>query len=587
MPNKFLPFCGLFLFFLIASAQSTTDFSLPSSNSFNTETFLAVDEAYQTDIIPSNHNEQISVLWHIQPKHYLYHHGFKIEWLNASSQGLLDKKTLQADNGLKKDDPYFGEVIVYYNGVTLDLPLALNDEPLYLKAVSQGCADAGLCYPPYSVYFSIQPDGSYQTIDKVAFDAQKAPADLTTESAKQPGISLITLLTILLGAFLGGLILNLMPCVLPILGLKAFQLTQQNTGSHKKEGLAYMLGVVLSFTLIAAVMIGLRSAGDQVGWGFQLQNSWFIISLVYLFFILGLSLSGFFHIGANLMGAGQGLTEKGGTKGSFFTGVLAVIVASPCTAPFMGGALGFAATQPPSIALLVFVFLGLGMALPLTLISFIPKLRNCLPKPGAWMERLKEFFAFPLYLTGIWLLWVLGKQAGMDAMIIAVAGCVFIALSIWLYQHFKSVGKSFALLSLAVVLLSILYIPFQQNVAKNPAHVDFTPSSLTALRNQGQGVFVDITADWCITCKANEVTTLNTKTIQQAFKDANIVYMIADWTNKNAEITTFLNQHGRNGVPLYLFYPPTPNSEPIILPQILTKSIVLKAIALTTSESPK
>ncbi|MCY4044608.1 MAG: protein-disulfide reductase DsbD [Cellvibrionales bacterium] len=570
----YLFFSLLLLFSLLTQATNLTDLS-PTNDPFaKQQAFLAVDEAYHLNIIQSNDKGNISLLWQAKPAHYLYRHGFKVEWIDPDTNSLhhLNHKDLLLPKGKKMEDPYFGEVTAYYDTVEIPLPIKLTDKPIFLKASSQGCADAGLCYPIYSLYLKIEPNGEFVFIDDDAYQAANGQETKQTTGEQTQH----SLLTFLFFAFLGGLILNLMPCVLPVLGLKAFQLSTH--GQARSEGIAYLAGVILSFVLIASVMLGLRGAGHQIGWGFQLQQPGFILALVYLFFVLGLSLSGFFHLGARLMGIGQDYSSQKGVSGSFFTGVLAVIVASPCTAPFMGVALGAASTQPWYIAISVFVALGIGMALPLTIISFFPALSKLLPKPGAWMERLKEFFAFPLYFTAIWLLWVLGKQAGIDAVIMACIGCVLIVFTLWLMQSNGKLSRFLAILSLIAVLGSFATLSWLNNRASTVEFVAFDKNRLHELTANHTPVFLEFTADWCITCKTNEATTLHTIEIQSAFKEAGIIYMVGDWTNEDPKITAFLNQHGRNGVPLYLFYSGKEGETPHILPQLLTKSIVLDAI---------
>ena len=388
------------------------------------------------------------------------------------------------------------------------------------------------------------------------------------------------LLLVLLAAFAGGLILNLMPCVLPVLSIKVMQLARQHdAASARRQGLAYMAGVVLSFLAIAMAMLAIRSSGHAVGWGFQLQNPLFVAALVYLFFILALSMSGFVAFGQRWMGAGQSLTERGGMQGAFFTGVLAVVVASPCTAPFMGGALGYAVTEPVIVGLAIFAALGLGMSLPIALVSFIPAASRLLPKPGLWMERLKQFFAFPLYATAVWLLWVLGNQTSTGAMAVMLLGFLALTMGFWCFKSQKAFSRVMGVIGLLLALMAPFSAQLQmRGEMADEETVAFTREALDELRQQGVPVFIDLTADWGITCIANEQATLNTADVRQAFKDAGIVYMVGDWTYPNAEITALLSEYHRSGIPLYLLYPAEPNAPAIILPQVLSKAIILDAI---------
>ena len=332
--------------------------------------------------------------------------------------------------GLSRNDEYFGEVEVYYHSADITLTLQRNTQRATLSATSQGCADAGLCYPPNKQYYEV--DFTAGTVVPV-----KPPE---TEAASQPPPAPEThgsgaLLYMLALAFMGGAILNLMPCVFPILSLKVLSFARSTDHDRHLHSWVYAAGVIASFVLVAALLIALQQAGSAIGWGFQLQSPGFVIALAYLFIAMGLSLSGVVEMGSNLMNTGSGLANRGGLSGSFFTGVLAVVVASPCTAPFMGTALGFAASQPPQIGLLVFAALGAGMAAPLLLFSYSGAARALMPKPGVWMETLKQLLAFPLYGTAIWLLWVAGRQTGVNTMTAALSGALMLALGLWLWNH--------------------------------------------------------------------------------------------------------------------------------------------------------
>jgi thiol:disulfide interchange protein DsbD len=286
------------------------------------------------------------------------------------------------------------------------------------------------------------------------------------------------------------------------------------------------------------------------------------------------------------MNTGSGLASRGGLSGSFFTGVLAVVVASPCTAPFMGTALGFAVSQPPQFALLIFAALGAGMAAPLLLFSYSGAARALLPKPGAWMETLKQLLAFPLYATAIWLLWVAGRQTGVNTMAAALSGALLLALGLWLW-HRNWWRRALALACLvgAISLGSLRGLDASGGGTELAAgEVAWSEEKVAALRSAGQPVFVDVTADWCITCMANESAVLHTDDIRQAFADHNVAYMVADWTNQDDAITALLRRHERNGIPLYLMYAANSTNAPLVLPQILTKKTVLEA--LTSVSNP-
>ncbi len=538
--------------------------------------FLPVEQAYRL-ITEFDAPGELRLFWEIEDAYYLYRHGFQVE-LSANGESLGSE--LIIPKGLEKDDEYFGRVEVYYNYADLSLKGIPENTKLSLTVTSQGCADAGLCYPPHSEYFQL--DGQQLSVTKVEKTDIQTSNQPTTEASNSGG----SLLYMLLLAMIGGAILNLMPCVFPVLSLKVLAFANDKNHSQATHGAVYAAGVVISFVAVAAVLVSLQAAGEAIGWGFHLQSPWFVAALAYLFFVMGLSLSGFIELGGSLMNVGSNLAQKSGYGGSFFTGVLATVVASPCTAPFMGTALGYAVTQPTHIALLVFAALGVGMALPVLILSCSPKLLNKIPKPGAWMETLKQLLAFPLYATAVWLSWVVGKQAGVNGMALLLMGCVLITLALWLWSDKlwqRVVSASCAALAIAI-LTSPLMKPASSVAQNNGEWQVYSPQTLADLRSQGTPVFLNITADWCITCLANEEVTLSTDEVEQAMKAAGVVYMKGDWTNRDPIITALLKDYGRTGIPLYVAYPPDPQKPGTVLPQILTNAIVidaLQAIALS------
>lgn len=379
-----------------------------------------------------------------------------------------------------------------------------------------------------------------------------------------------------------------MPCVLPVLSLKTLALVKK-TGKERahtaKYGIAYTLGILVTFALIAAILISLQKAGQSIGWGFQMQSPAFVGFLIFLLFVVGLNLSGLFELPVLLGGVGNNLANEDSLRGSFFTGVLATMVATPCTAPFMASAVGAALTLPAWAAMLTFLSLGFGLALPFLLVSIFPSLLHFLPKPGAWMEKFKEFLAFPMYAAVLWLLWVLGMQVGIDGVTHILSGLLLIVFMIWL-QH--AVGECsishrlFTIFAVITMLGAILYyleksekVKTEQTIA---AEIPYSASTLAQLRAEGKAVYVDATAAWCITCQLNKRVALDTEKTKKAFKDNNITLMIADWTNQNPEITEFLKGFGFNGVPLNVFYP-AGGGEPVVMPQILSEQIVLDVIS--------
>lgn len=540
-----------------------------TATAFSQPEFLPVEEAYQL-AVEAEPSGALRLYWRIADTYYLYQHAFEFSLQSAGESSPLD---VQLPEALERHDEFFGDVRVYYRDADVRLQAAEAPEYARLTVKSQGCADAGLCYPPRTEMFDI--DFASGSVSPVALPARLAPA-----VAKEPANSALgSLPYMMLLAFLGGTILNLMPCVFPILSLKVLGFASSASHERLRHSWLYSAGVVLSFLAVATVLILLQRTGQAIGWGFQLQSPGFVIALAYLFLIMGLSLSGMLQLGGGLMNIGSGLAGRQGDSGSFFTGVLAVVVASPCTAPFMGTALGFAITQPAAVALAVFFALGAGMAAPLLLLGYSARARNWLPRPGPWMETLKQLLAFPLYGSAIWLLWVAGRQTGVDTMAAALTGALLLALGLWLWQGaLWRRGLALSCLVLAV-MLGLWRSPMEVGSARAAnAELAWSAATVADLRRGGQPVFVDVTADWCITCIANERAVLHTADMRSAFAERGVAYLIADWTNYDADIAGFLREHGRTGIPLYVLYPADPAAEPLILPQILTKGTVLKAL---------
>lgn len=326
-----------------------------------------------------------------------------------------------------------------------------------------------------------------------------------------------------------------------------------------------------------------QSFGAAVGWGFQLQNPYVILGLGVLMFLIGLNLTGFFEITVNVGGAGASLTRGEGYSASFFTGVLATILATPCTAPFMAGAIGYALTQPVVQAIFVFLFMGLGLALPYLMLTLFPALRAALPRPGAWMERFRQFLAFPMFLTAAWLVWVLGQQAGMDAVFLSLAMFVGLAWIIWLKDSQKKLwSRGFSLLIVAVLLFSLYKLPTAP-MAAVPGEITYTQAGLDNLLAGNDPVLVNMTAAWCITCKVNERVVLKSDTAHELFEARHITLVTGDWTRYDEAITAYLEQFQRRGVPLYVYYGPRDAESgerpaPKILPQLLTPQILRDAL---------
>lgn len=392
-----------------------------------------------------------------------------------------------------------------------------------------------------------------------------------------PALSLGAMLAALGFAFLGGLILNIMPCVLPVLSVKALSLAGgAHNGGARRDGILYLAGVLATFLALAGLLIALRGAGQAVGWGFQLQTPWVTAALALLFFAIGLNLLGVFQIGGSLQNAGGDLTRRGGAVGAFFTGALAVVAATPCTAPFMAGAIGAALTQSAGATLLIFAALALGFALPLTALHLAPGLQRIIPKPGAWMERAKNVLAFPMFAAAVWLAWVLTEQTGA----MGVLGLLSIAAALAFFVFVARWGRVWCAVGLIALAITGVFAWKPLNGAP-PARAlteeAWSPARVTELRAQGKAVFVDFTAAWCVTCKVNEATTLRSTAVRNAFRRHDVAYLVGDWTNRDADIAAALAEHGRAGVPLYLYYPPG-DGAPVVLPQILSEAVVLQAI---------
>jgi thiol:disulfide interchange protein/DsbC/DsbD-like thiol-disulfide interchange protein len=423
----------------------------------------------------------------------------------------------------------------------------------------------------------------HPTVSASSAQQAKNPAVLAPAGGEDLG-----LVTLLAFAFLGGLILNLMPCVFPILALKATSiasLSGHDRGKVRAHAASYTLGVLAAFAALAGLLLALRSAGVVVGWGFQYQSPAFVAAMVWLLLAVGLNLSGVFELSGRFSGAGQNLTMLGGHAGSFFTGFLAVLVATPCTAPFMGAAVAAAVSAPPPIMMLIFLAMGLGLAAPYGLFGLVPSAARLLPKPGRWMQVMKQVLAFPMYGAAAWLVWVISLQSGSDGTIVALSGAVLIGFAAWLFGATQRTEGRWHIVGLSgAAAATILAIGLLWNITATPpsasalAEADqstaYSASRLAALRDGGRPVFVNMTAAWCVTCLVNERLALSSDAVKQAFSKRNVAYLKGDWTRADPAISKYLQEHGRDGVPLYVLYPPAGRS-PIVLPQVLTEKIVL------------
>ncbi|WP_372018240.1 protein-disulfide reductase DsbD family protein [Pseudoxanthomonas sp. 10H] len=570
-------------------------------------------QAFALDAIADGGN-RILVRLQPAPGYYIYRDRSHFE---LEGDAGVHARAPRWPQGSRHHDEHFGDVVVFFEPAEVDLPVRrAHPRPTRVTVVAtfQGCQTDGICYPPMTRRLPVDlPAGQVDT-DSVtpaqpaapvaaAVAGSGAPAAATPPPAADadgpvpdasagnamrtrapPAADTPALAGILLLALLGGLLLNLMPCVLPILSLKALGLAQSG-GSRERarsHALWYTAGVLVAFAAVGALVVALRAAGQAAGWGFQLQQPWFVAALVYLMFAVGLSLSGVFTLGAGL---GGGLAApRSGPAGDFLTGVLACVVASPCIAPFMGPALAYAFAAPALAGMLVFLALGLGLALPFVLIGFVPALARRLPRPGAWMETLKQVLAFPMYLTAIWLLWVLGRQRGVDAIALVLAGAALLALALWWFERSRWQGRRVAAalaLGLAVVALLPAWgvtriVPPAAAAAQEGDALAYSPDALDRLRAADAVVFVNMTADWCVTCKANERNVLSSEAFHQLLDRTGARYMRGDWTNADPAISAFLEEHKAVGVPLYVVY--GPGAPPAVLPPVLTQAIVEDAL---------
>ncbi len=447
-----------------------------------------------------------------------------------------------------------------------------------------------------------QLNGVLELPDGAAYEIHATPGRLAASDSAWRGIA-----TAAGFAFLGGMLLNLMPCVFPVLfikGLALVQSSQQRRGRLRAHGWVYTLGILVSFWAVVAVLLALRAAGQQLGWGFQFQSPIFLALITMLLFFLGLTLAGQFEMGLSLTSAGGSLAEKHGFAGSFFTGVLAVVVATPCTAPFMGAAVGYALAHSAAVSFAVFTALALGLAVPYLLLAYRPGWIRLLPKPGAWMEVLKQAVSIPIFLTVIWLVWVFTRVAGANALMGLLAAFLLLAVAGWVLGRWP--GRNAAgVVAVAVIAAAVALsaVTVQTLGGNRPATATagkgaeeqgsghatmwqpFSPQLLSQDRAEGKPVFVDFTASWCLSCQVNERLILDRADVQQRLRDSGAALLRADWTNEDPDITHALAALGRSGVPTYAIYPADPAAAPQVLPEVLTPGVVIDALNSLTGSS--
>lgn len=505
--------------------------------------------------------------WAMPSGYYLYRDRFSLVAVNAPDA----LGALQWPAGRRHLDPQFGNVTVFYDRAQLRVPVRASaslPERLELKVTFQGCLEDSVCYPP--------------TTRRLSFSL---PASLQRDAA-DTGVPW-QWFVILLTAFAGGVVLNLMPCVLPVLSLKVLSVLQATDDpiGAKKRALAYTAGVMLSFATLGVMVLALRASGAVASWGFHMQQPWLVAALALVMLAVGLGLSGVVHFGTGLAGIGGRRVLDRGLRGDFLVGVLACVVASPCTAPFMGAALAYALTSSqPAAALSVFLTLGLGLASPFLVMAFVPATARWLPRPGAWMETLKQLLAFPMYATVIWLLWVLGKQRGVDAMALLLLAAMTLGLGLWWFERHRFASARHRVVAVAIVALSLLPV---LTLATAPARATadhvlpagaerFTPARLAELRQKGTPVFVNVTADWCLTCKVNQAAVLGRDEFRMLLSKTGTVYLIADYTQPDPAIGALLKEQGAVGVPLYVSY--SGNGQSTKLPSALSLAAIARSL---------
>ncbi|MHC1479439.1 protein-disulfide reductase DsbD family protein [Frateuria aurantia] len=546
---------------------------------------LPVTQAYQLSADTSTPG-MVRLHWKIAPGYYLYRG--QMRFTTSPEVRLGD---IHLADGKRSMDPYLGPVETYHDSTdaTVSYTLAAGDDAAELTVRYQGCheVDPKLCYPPHSERIKLPPGPRVAQAVAGPSDSDAISSGPVPKSSGGSGsVTGIGFWLALLLAVAGGTVLNLMPCVLPVVLLKLGGLLESGADLQqgRRHATWYSLGVIASFTVLGLLVIGLRRAGSQVGWGMQLQQPWLLGVLACMMFGMGLAMTGWVQLGGRWGRVGDDLARRRGISGDFFTGVLAVVVASPCTAPMMGSALAYALVAPLLQAVAIFVGLGVGLALPYVILSWTPGLLRWLPRPGRWMDTLKQLLAFPMYLSVVWLVWVLARQRGADAVALALLAMTSVAFSVWLWSRSAGWQRWRSLLWLPLALC--IGLPLLALARLTPAagsgspvvvEVAYDAGQLERLVSAGTPVFVDMTADWCITCKANEHVVLDAPAFRQLMRQSGAVYMKGDWTDVDPAISRFLQRYHSPGVPLYVVFGPN-QREGLVLPTVLTQSVVAAAI---------
>jgi thiol:disulfide interchange protein DsbD len=479
------------------------------------------------------------------------------------------------------------------------LPLSRNQQGVFGQAPLAASYDPGQMIE--GIFAALDSNGQPIYVRHIAEPSEQARAALfadieIVETGMGAGIS-FTIVTAILFALLGGLILNIMPCVFPVLALKAFALMKSGGASEqtvRREGLAYTIGIVVSFLIVGLVITGLRSAGDLVGWGFQLQQPAFVLIMILVLFAVGLNFLGVFEISGRLAGMGQSLAEKEGTAGAFSTGVLAALVATPCTAPFMAPAIAYALAAGTASGLAIFFALGVGLALPFLLISFVPPLRRLLPKPGPWMQKVKEFLAFPIFATVIWLVWVFESETGATGLLVSLGAVLLLSLAAWLADR-GAKGSLKRLAAAALVVMAIAPVGLTGRLPRPVMHAPgetmwvggmeveiYGPDRLEAmqarisdLRGEGRSVFLHFWATWCIICLTHENLVYSTAEYQEYLAANDVVFLMANNTLMDPRTAAMMQIFGADGQPLDVFFPARGGNKAVVLPKIFTTGNVI------------
>ena len=516
-----------------------------SSQLTNEHDFLPVDEAYPTEAELTD-DGRILVRWVMPQGYYLYRHALNLVGKEGTELGSFSVPT-----GMQKTDEFFGEVEVYYNFLEVSAPvIAQSQAEVVIDVHYQGCADAGLCYPPEVREFRFARLGSEVDGDSYLVNVDSAEINIWVAIGS---------------ALLAGLILNLMPCVFPILSIKALSMVQSAGESDNiRHAIGYLSGVVATFLALAVLLLVLRAFGAAIGWGFQLQSPGFVAAMVLLFFIMSMNMLGVIEI----PGFGISMTQPN----PFVTGILAVIVATPCTVPFMAAAVGYAITQGGFDLVLIMVTMGVGMALPYIVVTATPRIASWLPRPGQWMVTFKRIMSVPLVLTVVWLVWVLTRQIGSIGVVWVLGAMALLAIAAFVGRRQANWLTSIWAIMLIVIGGAVYAVSWPNDSGASTRAENFEYRRFQEMIATKRPMFLNVTADWCLTCLANERTTLSRESVRDDFNRRGVTYVKVDWTNRDAQVTQLLEQFGRYGVPMYVFYPSS--GQPIVLPQVLTPDLV-------------